>query len=82
MPGTYFNTVTLSNYGTQNPFTVGTAGLVSVSNGSGILGTGSYQWTVVNEGSVASYGGSQIGIELKSGRGVLSRTGRAGRRAG
>ena len=82
MPGTYFITIYLNDYGVQNPFTVLSTGLVSVANGDGLVGTGSYQWTVVNRGSVLSTGGSGVGIDLGSGVGGWSRTGRAGHRAG
>ena len=38
MPGTYFQTVYLSD-AAQNPFTLGTSGLVSVLSGDAIVGT-------------------------------------------
>ncbi len=40
--GTYYQTVYLQNYAGQNPFTVGSAGLVSVTSGDAIVGTAGY----------------------------------------
>jgi hypothetical protein len=42
MSGTYFQTVYLQNFLSQNPFTVASAGLVSVTSGDAIVGTAGY----------------------------------------
>jgi hypothetical protein len=78
MSGTYFNTVTLSNYGTQNPFTVTLSGLVSVSNGNAIIGTAGYAWTLFNRGTIASSSG--VGVDLTKGGSVTN--GQSGSTAG
>src|SRR2546430_15619 len=58
MPGKYYQTVFLTNYGTQNPFTVTSSGLVLVGNV--VVGQ-----TVSNSGTIASpNGGVQLGATL------------------
>src|SRR5205814_647584 len=63
--GTYFHTVYLTNYFSQNPFTVTASGLVSAPSGDGVVGTSGYAWTLLNQGTVASSGGD--GVNLTSG---------------
>src|SRR5579863_598617 len=82
MAGTYYNTVYLRNYANQNPFTVTSSGLVSVSSGDGIVGTGNYHWTVQNQGTIASTGIAVVGIDLASGTGGVVNNGRSGSTGG
>jgi hypothetical protein len=65
MSGTFDHTVYLSDFATQNPFTVSLSGLVAVANGYAIVGTAGYAWTVFNRGTVAS--SSAGGIDLTAG---------------
>jgi hypothetical protein len=46
----YYQTVILSNYAAQNPFTIEAGAVVSVTNGYGVLGTAGYAWTLTNWG--------------------------------
>ncbi len=68
--GTYYQTVYLQNYAGQNPFTVGSAGLVSVTSGDAIVGTAEYAWTLSNQGTVES--SSENGIHLTAGGDVTN----------
>src|SRR5437773_2584962 len=70
MSGTYYHTVYLTNYLTQNPFTVASNGLVSVTSGDAILGAAGYAWTLFNRGTVASTNGN--GVRLTAGGAVAN----------
>ncbi|MBV9782635.1 MAG: Hint domain-containing protein [Acidisphaera sp.] len=73
--GTYNAGLTLTNPTTQNPATL--TGLVTIANGTsaangtGILGAGTYPWTIHVLGTVASTGPVGVGVELAVG-GVLT----------
>ena len=61
--GTFLSPVTLSNPALENPATI--TGKISVSSGTGLLGTSGTAWTIANQGTVGSTAGD--GIDLASG---------------
>lgn len=72
MGATYTHTVILSNPTTQNPFTVASNGLVSVSLGDGILGTAGFAWTLSNFGTIEASAAAGDGIDLTAGGLVIN----------